>query len=604
MGCNCDDTGTSEINSTDCTTDTPCTPVSTAPCSGISVCSCGCDTCQCESARGAGNQPFYNQAATCQEDHTKVLVNQNYVTAVTIGAAINMPACDGLVTAVLPGVLRLQVGSFLWNVTYGYLRVVSYDFTTGRVVLANDCLLSNAAPGTPIPACTMFNVVDPPYVATGDCDGEGVYVTANFTAPAVGASVTISVTGTEGLLLNGTVQVGAGVYQLTAIITSTSVTIKNTGGGVAAGTTVYAKNALGDCITPVVPYEEDPCLELPTTPGALVICADGNLTTLNAFATGQVPVVVDADTNEVEFQTLDVPTIDCTELTSCLNLISGTDTYTLVVQNSSIFYVGQLVVIKDLNLLNMFWLVTANPDATHIVVQSTTPNFYTLTIPIGTEVCEAFCCDQLDYELSKVINEPCTLDWSSAQQTSIDYVWDADQPGGGGFVAMNAGNPPYVSATKEITFSNPTCNSLQIFLTVDYIVQMECDVNESDWIRMLLQPHTGQSTAVIPATPAAPVQAALRSLYEEKSFGIGPGSPCDSFGSRHFMQYHHSEVITLPANRNLRYNAHLEFTYVLYKRGLNSCCACSEQLSDASGIISLTNVNTYIHAIGVAVQGA
>lgn len=589
-----------------CTDAVPCAPAAVAvPCL-TSSCACGCNPCQCQQSSVAAPLPFYNQAPACQESHTQILVNQNFVTALLTGYAFNMPVCGEQISVSLPGVQQLQVGGYLWNSVFGYLRIVSFDYAQARAIVENECQVGNAAPGTEVPSCTLFNVVDPPFEPGGEC-GEGSFLTVDFVAPANGASVNISVTNLIGLTLGSVVQVSTGAYTITAILSANYITIKNNGLGVLPGTTVSAYDALGHCITPITSYSANPCSKVVVDTGALVVCHGGVAAPLNAVSVGQIPVCINLVTNEVEFQTIAIPTEVCTYLTAGFNLIAGTTTYTLVVDDNSEFAVGDLINVEDpVNSVNLItWEVTnINPDTVHMTIHDLSAQVLNYSVPVDISVCHVPCCEQLDYELSQAM-VICDQDWSSAQKTDVQLVWEADEPAPASFIVLAAGDPPFNSDLKTINFSNDTCNPMQVLLTVDYIVQMGFDVNEFDWARIAMTPYTGLTTAAIPGVPAGPGLVALRALYDEKTFGIGNGGAANNnYTSLHHIQYHHTEVITIPANTNLRYDARLAFDYLLYKAASSSACPCAGLGTLGSGNCELTDVNTFIHAIGVAVQAA
>lgn len=591
MSCNNDDAENVEISgTTTCGSDVNLNPV----CSSSIACSCGCNPCTC-----ASPAPFYNQAAACQEDHVRVCTNLTYTAVVTSGTAFNMPACGQSVTVKFPGLKKLQPGSFLWNTTYGYLQVTAFDCVNEQAVLYNDCQLANASPGTAIPACTSFNVVDPPYEDASNC-GEGVFVINDFIVPVLGATVDVDVNTTAGLTLGQTVQVGVGSYTLNAILTPTSIRLYNYGGvGVVPGTTISAHDGFGNCITPVTPAADDPCDEVPVTQGAIVVCSGGKTSTLNAGALGQVPVCVDPTDNLFESKTAYIEEPVCTTLDACLTLISGTTTYTIVVLDSSVFTFSVVIklVTGDPVIDAYIWRVVSIVDPTHVQIECTgAMTTDEPCIPVGTPVCEASCCETLSYVVSTPV---CNEDWSSAQKVDLDLAWDADQTG----ITLNEGDPEYATATKSITITNDTCNPMQVLLTVDFVLELSFNVNEESWIRHILTPYVGYSTAILPAVPAAPAQTGLRTLYEDKTFGIGP-SKCNAYVAYHHMQYHHTELVTVAAGRAMRYDAHIGYTYSSYRAGSESCCACGSLNADGNGLCTITNANTYIHALGVAVQAA
>lgn len=120
-------------------------------CAAANVCGCGGST-----------PPYYNQASPVQETHCQAVTQIAYDASLSVSVSFVMPACNlhGLLT--IPGLRRLQIGSYLWNAVYGYLLVIGFDPISQQVQVTNECTAGNAAPGTVIPACTLWNVVGPP----------------------------------------------------------------------------------------------------------------------------------------------------------------------------------------------------------------------------------------------------------------------------------------------------------------------------------------------------------------------------------------------------------------------------------------------------------
>ena len=215
-----------------------------------------------------------------------------------------------------------------------------------------------------------------------------ILLIANFTVPVVGVSINVSVSNLVGIYVNNNVQIGPGTYLVTSIIDNNTITIKNEGSGGVVGSTVYAKDTYGRCITPVTPYGDNPCDNTVQARGALVICKNGIVTTLDPAINGQIPVVVDAANGEVAFQYPGYSTLECTELTGCLLLVSGILTYTMQVTDTSIFEAGQLIVISYAGIEDYYWVITAILSATQMTVESVTgTQSVDASIPVSTAVC-------------------------------------------------------------------------------------------------------------------------------------------------------------------------------------------------------------------------
>lgn len=553
-----------------------------------------CGNCRCEQCSGPA--PFFNQAPACQESHTKVLQQQLYHTAVSIDKPFNMPACGSSVSISLAGVLSLIPGSYLWNPNFGYLLVTAFDPVTGFVSVMNDCNESNVVPGTKVPSCTLFNVVDPPYSHSEEC-GDGVYVTSDFVAPAVGGSVSIDITTTEGLLLNAKVQVGVGVYLLTAILTPQYITIKNDGGaGIVPGTTIHAKDSQNRCITPITPYKEDLCSVSDASPGALVICdGNGHTATLTAPALGAVPVCTNVAENQFTAKVVDLPSAHCTSLTACLSLVAGTSSYHLAVANSAGFEVDNLVTIQyaaDEAVPAHRWVVTCVPDGTHLDIESVgTQSLNVPAIDIGTQLCLAPCCEQVAY----LLGNPCKLDFSSAQKSAYVLAESADDSG-----SVSPGDPAFVSTTQQVVLTNTTCNDMVALVVMDFLIQGTVNVSDGAWSRWIFEPKCG---AVNQATtdPAPTItQAVIRSLRESRKHGQGPGSACATWDEGFFMQFHYTKNVVIPAGHTYYLDASLQFTNNAYKDGTAACSPVAS--GDATGECTITIASTHIHVLGTAVQ--
>lgn len=128
-------------------------------CAAANTCGCGFTSdCGC----GNGSAPYYNQASAIQETHCQSVTNILYSASLSCGSAFVMPTCNHEVVINFPSLYQIQIGSYLWNATYGYLLVTGFNQISQQVTAMNECQVANAAPGTVIPRCTLFNVVGPP----------------------------------------------------------------------------------------------------------------------------------------------------------------------------------------------------------------------------------------------------------------------------------------------------------------------------------------------------------------------------------------------------------------------------------------------------------
>jgi hypothetical protein len=126
---------------------------------------CGQSPCQCVGTTGLrpAPAPYYNQAGQSQETHCQSIVQQFFATAIASSADFVMPGCNNLGILKFPNVTQVQIGSYLWNNIVGYLLVTAFDYGTQEVTVKNECLIGNIPPGSVIPKCSIFNVVDSPY---------------------------------------------------------------------------------------------------------------------------------------------------------------------------------------------------------------------------------------------------------------------------------------------------------------------------------------------------------------------------------------------------------------------------------------------------------
>ena len=594
MGCNC--SGSSEINTSTCA-ETPCVPQTV----GLGCQKCGCGTCQCDQSSQASPTPYYNASPGIQECHKQVTIQQSFVTSISTSSSFNMPACNATGVLILPGLQKIQVGSYLWNATYGYLKVISFDYLSSQVVITNECQTGNASPGTAVPACTLFNVVDPPCASTGT--GQiGVFLAVDFIAPNIGNCIDIQVTGIAGLTIGQNVQVGSGVYNLTAIISPTIITICNTGSGVVHGTLVQAKDTTGQYITPITPLSTNACDNAAQTSGAILTCHNGTQAPLDALAVGMVPVVTDATTNEVQFQLLDVPTQVCTTMTSCLNLLNGVVTYTIVVADSSVFNEGELIVIQVPGYEDARWVVQDITNPTHIVITKTTPQ--TTNDQIGCNqapVCVAPCCEQILNGFGV-----CKADWSTAFKDEVEHVDGANETG-----TLTAPGTK-VGATRSVTVTNNTCNPMTVLVHFDYLVRGYLDAATGDYAQYGFNCYFGADTKVIGGTPA-PVQAlALDKINDvcTTRFNVEDEEKiCSHVQPVYTDTYHQCATYTVAPGYILQVDAHAEFqlnAYPLIAGEPNICmCFCTHDEQGVTyGTFHVQYLETKVYAQGLSLQQA
>lgn len=596
----CNGGGKNEINTPTCAVNTTTVLPVVSPCATRN-CSCGCSPCQCQGAVTAQPTPYYNSAKSVQECHVSQVIQQTFITSVSTGKAFNMPSCGVSVTILLPGVQKLQVGGYLWNATYGYLYIVSFDVVTSKVVVTNECQLSNAAPGTLIPACTQFNVVDPPYESPGGCEGDGVYVTADFVVPDVGALTNVSVTTLEGIVVNGSVQISTGVFTVVAIVDGHTITIENNGLGGLPGSTISAKDINGNCVAPITPFSENPCDNNPVSTGSLVVCSNGSPTTLDATILGQVPVCVNTTTNAVEFQTLNLPTSLCSALSACVTIVGvGVGTTVSVIVNSTVgFLVGDLVVINYSGIETVRWVITnIDPDGVTMTISAIDNIVVNVTVPDLTEVCTASCCDQVAHDVA-VGRYICDYDWSSAQKTAaISGAVQEDTT-----VVLGA---TFVGQTASVSIVNDTCNPMSVMANITYFFMGSVIVAVSDTMHYSFTPYFAYATTPLPGVPA-PAEAAIVILSKQEYFGHAPDGNCVAWGANIDGSFHYSKAISVPAQSTITVAAHFTIIYGHYVVGKTAaCCGCANSPVigppfDTHPLL-LTVADTQVDLMGVAVQ--
>jgi hypothetical protein len=175
--------------------------------------------------------------------------------ALTIKSSWNIPACQDIATVYVPGLEKIQLGSYLWNAGYGYFLVQAINPFNNQLTIKNQCLNGNADAGTLVPSCTSFMVSAPPVTApgTGNITAILPYIALDFVAPGVGICETITLTNVTGLYVGGTVSIAEGTYSVSAVPSSTTIIICNGGAGVTPGTVVSARGDDGLYQYPVVP---------------------------------------------------------------------------------------------------------------------------------------------------------------------------------------------------------------------------------------------------------------------------------------------------------------------------------------------------------------
>ena len=389
MGCN--KCGSNEINgNSSCTT----------------TCGCSSSTPTCGSTCIPGTPAPYNApcVSTCPQDHTQNVIINNFQGAVRIANAWNVPACGETSIVVINGLTTITIGSYLWNPNYGYFQVVAFNPTNFQVTLQNDCTSGNVPEGTQVPACSDFTITDGPAASSGGGGNPTLYpyVAIDFTAPANGSCIDITVTNTNGLAVGKNIQIGSGTYLLAGISSSTIINICNEGQGIAPGTAVIAQNAQGNYQYPVILIDVNPCTNDTILSGAIIAC-DGSLASpLTGATVGMIPVLKNVTTGEAEYQIINIPTATCTVLTADLTLVNGLATYTLIVNSSADFTNGDII---QIGTRTDRLTITNIPDGTTIQGTLVPTPGANAVIPSGTSVCIVNCCELLQNQVDDINDE-------------------------------------------------------------------------------------------------------------------------------------------------------------------------------------------------------
>lgn len=259
----------------------------------------------CSSSLPASPVPFYACVPSCPESHTQTLVQQQFYFDISGQNSWNIPSCGNTAILAVPGLKSLNVGSYIWNALYGYFEITAFDITTGQVTVLNHCNAGNAAVGTTVPACTLFTVTVPPC----DCGTEtAVCVAIDFTAPAIGNCLDITLTDTVGLQESNTVEIGTGFYFLSTIKPNNIVTICNQGDGILAGTPVIAKDADGKYQYCLSVTSNNPCNKVPIAAGRVLVCdGSGEIAPLTGGVAGEVLVLTNPVNGDADYQDVITP---------------------------------------------------------------------------------------------------------------------------------------------------------------------------------------------------------------------------------------------------------------------------------------------------------
>lgn len=505
---------------------------------------CGCNkptcgTC-CENVQCATPQPYYNIAPLCTEDHQKCIVNNTFTTTLKVDNSWNIPGCAASAVLTIKGLSNILIGSYLYAPLYGYFQVISFNSATAQVTVQNNCTAGNAAVGSTIPACTNFIVTPPPVSSSG---GGGVpsvypYLAVDFTAPANGDCVLITVTTTQGLSVGKNIQIGSGIYNVQSITSSTSMTICNEGLGAIAGTPVLALNSAGELQYPLILIDSNPCTNEPVTQGAIVVCNNNTQQPLSGASAGMVPYLVDPVTGYVEYRLLNVPTRTCTAITCCLTLVPAQAAYTITVGTTVGMTVGDLL---QIGTRSDRATITAILNATTLQVTiSPVPSVLEAIAP-GTSLCNVECCEVLSAEIDAlevdvaaleaevaVVANPCTVN-PEQRISALTYV-----SGNGAGGTISDGGVAEGPVADMIIANTSSCKSVYVHYTIDYDWEVKI-VNGADneSTRVTYREMLFTGTGAIGSVPAtAPTTAFTMGKTESLLSASSAGHIMDNSASR------------------------------------------------------------------------
>lgn len=261
-------------------------------------------TCKpCGPNVSAGPNPFYEEVRdTVVQDHQTIIDRFKKSGGIQVLSAWNVPETNESITVTVDNVDLIVVGSYFFNPQYGYFLVNQWNPKSNQISLYHSLSTKTAAAGTFVPANTPFLPAPEPFTSNSQKE-LFPFLDADFVAPFTNNNTTIQVTSTFGLRVGEYVRIGDAVYRLDGILSSKEIVIFNQGAGFTGGTTVSAHDLNGEhqyFITSEAAYV---CaLEVTATSGRVIICDGGDQKIITGSAIGQVPVLIDPETGEVEFQ--------------------------------------------------------------------------------------------------------------------------------------------------------------------------------------------------------------------------------------------------------------------------------------------------------------
>lgn len=370
----------------------------------------GCNACSSSNQLSCNNnlvpsspQPFYSCAEACQENNTQKIIINQFAAALKVVNSWNVPACGLTATLSIPGLTAIVIGSYLWNSTYGYFEVTAFNSGLQQVTVINRCNDDNAPAGTEVPACTEFINIDPP---ADTADESTPCVAIDFTAPAVSACIDITLTNTNGVTAGDIVQIGSGFYDVSEVKPNNIITICNNGDGITPGTSVIARDANDNYQYCLQIISVSPCTRDPVVVAPLVACnAEGQAAVFSMPEDNWVPAgrPTDGGTNAVKAIPIGIAPV-CTQLAAPLTIVAAQASYSLVVDSSALFFIGDVIQIAGYpNSTGQPYTrltVTAVPDGTHVTATMSPVPGAGSVIPTDTIVCHIGCCESLQNQVN------------------------------------------------------------------------------------------------------------------------------------------------------------------------------------------------------------
>lgn len=268
-------------------------------------------TCKtCGSNITGGPKPYYEEVKeSVVQNHETVVNHTIHAVGVRVLDPWNIPQKGESVTVAIESISVVPLGSYLFHPSYGYYLISSWNPKTQQISITNDGIVGNTGEGSFVPARTPF-LVSPKPCCQGEQGTFFPFLAEDFDAPFINQSASIDVTSTFGLGVGDFIRIGEAVYRLDVIQSTKRIQIFNTGSGFAPGTSVEAQDTNGEYKYLITVESSFVCVTgAETAAGRLIVCHEGDQKIITGAALGQVPMLVDVTTGEVEFQSIGVSAI-------------------------------------------------------------------------------------------------------------------------------------------------------------------------------------------------------------------------------------------------------------------------------------------------------